>query len=468
MRLRSGFSLLLLLAVAMPALAAKNVVLVVSDDHGTDLGCYGNDAIKTPNLDQLAAEGTRFTHAYCTTASCSASRSVILTGMQNHRNGQFGHKHSPHDFDTHDWVKSLPVLLSRSGYRTASIGKFHVQPRSVYRFDQRLGGNPGGGRNAVTMAERCRKWLGKGDKPFFLYFCTNDPHRGGQRKDLPHQPNSFGNGRDYKGVEPVKYDPEKVEVPAFLPDTPTCRAELAQYYRSVSRVDQGVGRLVEVLKKTGHYDETLFIYTSDHGMAFPGAKTNLYDPGMQVPLIVRRPSAEKRGLTTDAMVTHADLVPTILDFAGAKGPQDYELHSRSYLDVLDEPHPDGWDEAYASHTFHEATMYYPMRVVRTRRYKLIWNIAHELSFPFASDLWAAPTWQRQYEKGMDAMYGQRTVHAYMHRPEFELFDMKKDPHEVNNLADDPSHQKLLRKMKKKLKAFQRRTDDPWLVKWRHE
>ncbi len=466
----SAGALLLTIAIS-PAFGEErqNVVLIVADDHGTDLGCYGNPAIETPNLDRLAEEGTRFTHAFCTTASCSASRSVILTGMHNHRNGQFGHTHSHHDFDTHDWVESLPVLLSRGGYETVSIGKFHVQPKSIYQFDARIGGNPGGGRNPVTMAERCREWLSdRPEKPFFLYFCTNDPHRGGFRNDLPHQPNGFGNGRDYQGVKQTTFKPEEVKVPPFLPDTPTCRAELAQYYQSVARLDQGVGRLVKVLKDTGLYDETVIIYTSDHGIAFPGGKTNLYEPGMRVPMIVRSPEAEQQGVVTDAMVSLRDLTPTILDIANADGPDDYKLYSRSFLGALGKSSPEGWSEVFASHTFHEVTMYYPMRVVRGRRYKLIWNMAHDLPFPFASDLWAAPTWQVQYNKGMDAMYGKRTVRRYIHRPEFELFDLKKDPHETVNLADSPNHRQRLKQLKKKLHAFQKRTDDPWELKWRYE
>ena len=113
-------------------------------------------------------------------------------------------------------------------------------------------------------------------------------------------------------------------------------------------------------------------------------------------------------------------------------------------------------------------MYYPMRVVRERRYKLIWNIAHGLPYPFASDLWAAPTWQAQWKQGMSAPYGAKTVRNYIHRPAFELYDLKEDPHEGNNLADSSKHVELLARLKKKLKAFQTKTNDPWVMKWRYE
>ena len=447
--------------------APRNVVLFVTDDQGQDAGCYGNPVIKTPNLDALAADGALFRNAFATTASCSASRSVILTGLHNHRNGHYGHEHAYHKFGSYPDVKSLPVLLSRAGYRTARAGKYHVAPADVYRFDRVL---PGNSRSPVEMADNCKEFISaKSDKPFFLYFCTGDPHRGGGTvQKSPYKPNAFGNRpKGYPGIKEVTYDPGDVIVPPFLPDTPTCRAELAQYYQSVSRIDQGLGRLVRHLKDAGVYDETLIIYISDHGIAFPGAKTTTYEPGLRSPCVVRNPYAKKRGLAPEAMVSWVDLTPTVLDFAGAT-PKGVTFHGRSFLPVLEREKSEGWDEVYASHTFHEITMYYPMRVVRERRYKLIWNIAHPLPYPFASDLWEAPTWQDVYRQGPGALYGKRTVRAYIHRPEFELYDLENDPHEVRNLADDPEFAAELSRLKGKLKAFQKRTEDPWILKWEYE
>jgi len=444
-----------------------NIVLIVSDDHGCEaMGCYGNPVVRTPNLDGLAADGVRFTHAFCTTASCSASRSVILTGLYNHANGQYGHQHSYHHFVSFEHIKSLPVLLSEAGYRTARIGKYHVAPEDVYRFETVLKGNS---RSPVQMAERCRQFIeAQDDRPFFLYFCTSDPHRGGGKaKELAYQPDRFGNRPEgYPGIKPIKYDPKDVIVPPFLPDIPECRAELAQYYQSICRLDQGVGRLLEILRSSGVYDRTVVIYISDNGVAFPGAKTTLYEPGMRLPCIVRTPWQVRRGICCDALVNYTDLAPTILDFAGALKEPD-RFHGRSFKSILEQEHPKGWDVTYASHTFHEVTMYYPMRVVRGRRYKLIWNIAHGLSYPFASDLWSSATWQATIRRGLK-YYGKRTVQAYLHRPKFELYDLVNDPHEVKNLAEDPKYRPVLEQMKAQLKQFQKRTADPWIIKWEHE
>ena len=486
----------LTLPVYLLTAAEKNIVLFVTDDQSPDMGCYGNPALKTPNLDAVAADGTLFKYAFCTTASCSASRSVILTGMHNHANGQYGHQHSYHKFSSYANIVSLPVLLKAAGYRTARCGKYHVAPEAIYHFDEAIKGSS---RSPVQMANNCKPLFEEeSDQPFFLYICTSDPHRGGGKAtELEHGPDRFGNpapGKSYPGVEEVVYDPAKVNVPGFLPDTPTCRAEVAQYYQSVARIDQGIGQLVKNLKEAGKWENTLLLFIADHGIAMPGAKTTLYEGGMHSPCLVRNPYEKNRGVETNAMVSWVDLAPTLMDFAGAlgkdgkvkgdvlkkltktefngrqnaRGYKPGTFHGRSFLPTLAKCSTEGWDTVYASHTFHEIQMYYPMRVVRERKYKLIWNIAHQLPYPFASDLWAAPTWQAQYALGPDAPYGKKTVHSYIHRAKFELYDLEADPHEGNNLADKPEHAETLARLQGKLKKFQQDTRDPWVMKWNYE
>jgi len=449
-----------LIAFPLPATgAARNVVMMVTDDQGLDAGCYGNPVIQTPSLDKLAGEGARFNYGFCTTSSCSASRSVILSGLYNHANGQYGHVHGIHNFHTFKWVRALPLLLADAGYRTCSIGKFHVQPEAMYHFERYANkGLKGGARSAVQMAEHAEKFIRENDdRPFFVYLCTTDPHRSGDGR--------FGNGREYPGVTEVVYDPKDIPVPSFLPDMPVVRKELAQYYQSISRADQGLGRLMQALKNTGHWDDTLIIYCSDNGSPFPGAKTTLYEPGMRLPVVVRSPDQKKRGLVNNALITFADFVPTILEYTGAKGPK-YPLHGRSFLSILDETDPPGRDEIYASHTFHGVLNYYPMRVIRTRKYKYILNLAHQLPYPFASDLYASATWQEVMKTNQK--YGGRTIEAYIHRPRHELYDLEADPDELVNLASDPKHARLLGELQAKLRAWQKKTKDPWIVKYEYD
>jgi N-sulfoglucosamine sulfohydrolase len=459
------------LGLAGPVTAAgKNIVLIVTDDQGREtLGCYGNPVCKTPNLDRLAKEGTRFDNAFCTTASCSPSRSVILSGLHNHANMMYGLEHAVHHFNSDRAVRTLPVLLGKAGYRTVRIGKYHVGPEETYKFDTVL---PANARSPVEMAKRCEALFREAsDKPFFLYFCTVDPHRGGGvAEEVAGKPDRFGNkpeGMEYPGITTAKYDPKNVIVPGYLPDTLASRAELAQYYQSITRADQGIGTLLDLLRATGKMDDTLIVFVSDHGAPFQGAKTTVYDPGLRVPFLVRHPGVSKRGLASQAMVSFTDITPTLLDFAGID-IKPLKLHGRSLLPILEEEKPTGWDDVFASHTFHEVTMYYPMRVVHERQYKLIWNLAHALEVPSASDLWESATWQDALKKGPDTKYGPRTVQQYLHRPAFELYDLQADPDEAKNLAGDPKHKDTLDRLKTKLKDFQKRTADPWLLKWERE
>jgi len=444
------------------ASAKPNIILFVSDDHGLEaVGCYGNPVIQTPNMDQLAADGVRFTQAYCTSASCAASRSVILTGQFGHATGSYGHVHDYHHFSTFDSVKSLPVLLSESGYHTARIGKYHVAPESVYAFDVHYECDP---RSTIEMAEASAPSIDQA-KPFFLYFCPDDPHRGHPFMPDPWDaPNSFGNKAEpYPGETIVKYDPKEVIVPGFLPDTRECREEMAQYYQSVSRIDQGLGKLQALLGKAGKADNTIIIYISDNGIAFPGAKTTVYEPGIKLPCIIKDPRSEFKGVVNNCMVSWVDLTPTILDFADVSFDRD-SFHGRSFVSILGKESSSDWNAIYAAHNFHELTMYYPMRVVREGDLKLIWNIAYGLKYPFASDLWAASTWQGVYrDKG--EYFGHRKVQDYLYRAEFELYDLAKDPEESTNLADDPQYAEPLDRMKKKMQAFQTDTNDPWQIIW---
>lgn len=444
-----------------------NVVLVVSDDHGREaLGCYGNPAVSTPYLDELATDGVRFTHAFCTTASCAASRSVILTGLYNHANGTYGHTHGAHHFACFEHVRTLPSLIKAAGYRTGRVGKMHYAPEHLFPFDW---GVPAGrfGRDDVRMAEHCREFV-KGEQPFFLYWCSHNPHRAGLIREHPLRANSFGNPQQaFAGDEELLYAPEDVMVPPFLPDIPEVRAELAQYYQSISRLDRGVGRLLRILKDEGKYDNTVVIYISDNGAAFPEAKTTLYDPGMRLPCIVRSPLHKNRHTTCDGLITWADITPTILDFAGAyQDPEQF--HGRSFKGIIDQETPSQWrEEIYAAHTFHEITNYYPMRVVRTKRHKFIWNIACNLDYSFASDLWSSASWQGALQRGLNA-FGARSIEAYIHRPRFELYDLDIDPYETNNLAEREEYQQMIQTFAGKLQAFQEKTGDPWLHKWTYE
>jgi len=437
--------------------ATRNVVLLIADDLGFQLGCYGDKKIRTPNIDGLAKNGVRFTHAFAAVSSCSPSRATLYTGLHTHSSGQYGLAHDVHNFHTRDNVQSLPRILRKNGYRTGILGKIHVLPRTVYNFDVEINKGIGGNRGVAQMGEQARQFLqDSGDKPFLLVVGFSDPHRAAK---------GFGNEKPYPGVKEIPYEPGDVNVPYFLSDKPDVRRELAEYYQSISRLDQGVGLMLDALKKTKHADDTLVIFLSDNGPPFPGAKTTLYDSGLHLPLIVSSPARKRRGGTNNAMVSWIDMAPTILDWAGVKTP--LAMTGRSVLPILDEENPKGWDVVYGSHQCHEVTMYYPMRMIRTRTHKYIRNLAHKLDYPFASDLYNSLTWQGVLQRG-DKMMGDRSVESYIHRPLEELYDLENDPHELRNLATDPKYAEVLKDLRERLKAWQVKTRDPWLVKYRYE
>jgi N-sulfoglucosamine sulfohydrolase len=430
----------------------KNVVLLIADDLGMEVGCYGDKAARTPNIDALAKTGTRFTRGFASVSSCSPSRAAILTGLPTHQSGQYGLAHDVHNFHTFRTVQSIPRLLKPAGYRTGVIAKLHVQPPEVYPWVVEVKNN---GRNGAVIAAEAKKFIEEcGEKPFFLLVGFTDPHRAKR---------GFDSQVPLKGVPTFTFDPAKLPLPYFLPDQPDARADLADYYGSASRLDFGVGAVLKVLQETKRDADTLVIFLSDNGIPFPGAKTNLYDAGVHLPLIIRTPGG--KAAVNRALVSWTDIAPTALDWAGVKPPA--AMGGKSLLPLLGQEDATGWDVVYGSHQFHEVTMYYPMRMVRTRTHKLIVNLANELPYPVAQDLYNSDTWQGILRRN-DTMIGKRPRQQYEHRPREELFDLTKDPDELTNVAGDAAYAEVLKEMRSKLRAWQVATKDPWLVKETHE
>jgi N-sulfoglucosamine sulfohydrolase len=455
-------ALLALLLAGPPAARAadkarRNVVLLVADDLGLQVGCYGDPKARTPNLDALAKNGTRFRHAFAAVSSCSPSRATLYTGLHTHTSGQYGLAHAGHNFHTRPGVKSLPAVLNAAGYYTGIIGKVHVVPRAVYPFGVEVAAGLGGNRNVVAMAAAARKFFADaGDRPFLLVVGFADPHRAAR---------GFANDKSFPGVKAVRFGPSDVTLPYFLPDKPDARQDLADYYQAVTRLDQGVGLVLKALQDAGRGGDTLVIFLSDNGIPFPGAKTTLYDSGIHLPLLVSSPAQRRRGLVNQAMVSWVDVMPTILDWAQVKAPPG--LAGRSFLPVLEEENPRGWGAVFGSHQFHEVTMYYPMRMLRTRTHKYLLNLAHPLDYPFASDLYNSATWQGVRKRG-DKMMGQRSVAQFVRRPREELYDLEKDPNELKNVAGDAKYAAVLAELRKRVKEWQEKTGDPWTIKDTHE
>lgn len=437
----------------MPDKPIRNVMVLIADDWSPLARCYGDTVVQTPHIDRFAERATVFDRAFCVSPSCAVSRASLLTGLYPHTHGQYGHCHGIHGFRTHETVRTLPAVVGEHGVRSAVIGKTHIAPESIYPFDIF-----GGASNSRPhdQADLARKWLGEiGDAPFYLQLASGYPHRGGDESGW----NLSRNGDQFED-EPT-YDPAEVPVPDFLPDHPAVRRDLAGYYRAVSRFDAFVGRQLEMLEASGRADETLVVITSDHAMPFPGAKASSFDTGHRCPLLIGRPGGADT-LHCDALVNWCDLTTTFYEALGvAPGDRPDELAGRSLLPILDQPSPDDWDRTFFSHCFHEVTNYFPYRVLRTRRFKYVRNLACELPMPIPSDLYRSPTWRAVREEGLEMMGGRPTRRTLRHDAE-ALFDVRADPLETTNLAGDPAYGETLATMRREVVDWRRATRDPWL------
>ncbi|KAF5234761.1 hypothetical protein FANTH_11950 [Fusarium anthophilum] len=441
-------------------MVANNVLLLVADDLGKQLGCYGHPNAKTPNIDKFASQGVRFDRAFASTASCSGSRSTIYTGLHTHQNGQYGLNSGKHHFMTFDHIESGPAILAKNGVRTGIIGKIHVGPEAVYPWEWRAESLT---RDVWWSSQKAKEFFAaskEDGRPFVLTIGYHDPHRDRTR-------GGFGNDEPVdERIQSVKYRSEDMVVPEFLSNTPGARHELAEYLEAISRLDQGISFILDELQNAGLASTTLVIFMSDNGPPFMNSKTTLYDAGVQLPLIVRHPGFDASVNTN--LVSYVDILPSILDWTlgqAAKEPKE-QLSGRSFLKILDEKTDlKEWDHVFGSHTFHEATNYWPTRFIRTRRYKYHRNIAWTLDFPFANDIYGSLTWEDiRNSEDSPKKIGQRNLKDYFFRPAEELYDLELDPHEVMNLAKDPKYKEVLEELRDRLEDWQRRTNDPWLYR----
>ena len=280
------------------------------------------------------------------------------------------------------------------------------------------------------------------------------------------------------------YTADSVQVPPFITDVPELRTELVEYYKSISRMDLGVGLILEELKKRNLDENTLVIFVSDNGSPFLNSKTTLYDAGVKLPLLVRKPGG-KPGVSNPNMVSWIDILPTCISWAGfGDGGTKATNHAKSpprlgssILSILEENEvlpANRWTQhIFGSHTFHEVQNYWPTRFMRDHKFKYHRNIAWRLDFPFASDLYSSLSWEGIRNSVSDTTgqsdtpeikLGRRSISSYIFRGPEELFDLDNDPEEVENVAQNPKYSTVLEEMRAKLEDWQYQTDDPWLFR----
>jgi N-sulfoglucosamine sulfohydrolase len=418
------------LAVPTGALRAADaelpsILVFIGDDiDWKDYGCYGNDAIRTPNIDRLAAGGLLFENAFLTTSSCSPTRISVLTGKYPHATGAED-LHMPLPADQ----TFVSTYLQQRGYFTGHMQKTHYGPHGMKQFQwysRELGDFP-------KFLDEC------GERPFFMWVGFHDAHR-------PYQ----------VGAVDPPHDPAQVKVPPFLADTPETRADLALYYDEISRMDQNIGRMMDELRRRGRLDNTLVVFLGDNGRPFPRCKGTVYDSGIGTPLVMSWPRVIKPGSRHTGLASVVDLAPTFLEIAGLEKPAD--MQGSSMLAVLRDPKLPGRAMIYGQRNWHNCDEH--IRCVRTDRFKLIRNAYIELPYGNPSDVSSCPSWfALQALKKEGKLTREQALQFQAPRPAVELYDLSSDPWEFNNLADDPQYASVRKELEAALDRWIEETGD---------
>jgi len=403
-----------------------NCVVFIADDMAwDDCGVYGHPKIRTPHVDRLAHEGMRFDNAFLTCSSCSPSRASLITGRYPHNTG--AHQlHMPLPGEQITFIE----LLRASGYYTAAAGKWHMGQPTKPKFDK-----------VVTKMNRWVDTLKKRprDRPFCMWFAFTDPHR-------PYQ----------QGTTKKPHQPSDAVVPPYLPDVEETRADLAMYYDEIARLDGVVGKVNDELKRQQVAERTVVVFLSDNGRPFPRCKTTVYDSGVKTPFIVSWPGRVKPGSVTKSLVSTVDLAPTLLELAGLDAPDSFQ--GKSFVPILNDPTVSIRDEVFAEHNWHDFDDH--GRAVRTHSFKYIRNAYFDVPGTPPADAVRSITYRAMLRLRDESQLAPEQSACFVTpRPREELYDVVRDPHELNNLADAPEHAQTLRELRKRLDDWQQATDD---------
>jgi N-sulfoglucosamine sulfohydrolase len=432
-----------------------NILWIVADDASPDLGCYGAKSARTPHLNGLAAQGVRFTNAFVPYSVCSPSRAAYLTGLYPQQNGQLGlatHRFAMYRGDTPNVV----TLLKGAGYHAGLIGKLHVNPESAFPLDFHAikGANFQRTEPVEAYAEAAAKfWREAGTKPWFLSVNYPDPH-------LPFL-------RQVKGQPARPLTAAEVEIQPWIgADSPRLREMAADYHSCMARLDEGVGRLLAALERTGTAANTMVVFFSDHGSQFPRAKGSVYDCALRIPLIVRWPAKAARGLVRDALVSTVDLLPTTLKAVGVPSPTlpGFDLHPL----LASGNATSGRQYVHAITTGSNPRACFVQESVQDSRWKLIWTPPQPTPNGLAISYWSENDKPPYTASGLIASEfaslspSMKAVYARWKAPPLhELYDLKSDPHELTNLAEDPKHAATKARLVAALQAWQAQTIDPF-------
>ena len=431
-----------------------NILFAFADDWGAHAGAYGTKGLDTPTFDRVAEEGVLFEHAFAAAPSCTPSRGAVLTGQHIWRLGPGANLHAT-------LPAALPIYperLEEAGYFVGRTGKGwgpgDIAPGG--RTERPAG--PAFDRFASFMEARPE------DAPFVFWFGTSDPHR------------------DYADSlrQAMQIDPAAVTVPPYLPDAPAVRRDIANYYAEVQRFDREVGAVLEQVEQAGELDNTIVAISGDHGWPFPRGKSHLYDAGSRVPLVIRWPDGAVGGRVVSDFVSLIDLAPTFLEAAGLEPPA--QMQGRSLLKLLRAERASRV-EAHRSHVILAKERHhglsrpdsagYPTRAIRTEQFLYIRNIEPgrwpagsprvSSSQWIFSDTDDGPTKRWMIDHADDPTVRPLFLLAFGKRPAEELYDLRTDPHQMHNVADDPDYAMVRDHLARTLEQELRALEDPRML-----
>lgn len=447
-----------------------NTLLLTVDDLNYDtLGCFGSPVEGvSPNLDALCEEGIKFENSFVTIAVCQPSRCAMVTGRYPHRNGAKG-------FEAIDSsCTTMTERLAQHGYYNGIIGKEdHLAPKFKFAWDYYIqtynpehayGRNP---QNYYDYTTEFLKQAKEAGKPFFLMANSHDPHRPfvGSKQEMK----MFGTHYPCDHV----YKPEEVDVKGCHPDLPIIREEMAQYYSSVRRGDQTIGRILDALKESGEYDNTLILFLSDNGMALPFCKTNCYYNSTRSPYIMKLPKdmQENQVKVCDTLVNGIDITPTFLDIMGVEGIDD--IDGKSFKECLydnSDIHEDIFTQFYKTSINPQTGEpgYYPMRSVTSKKYVYIFNGWSDGETEFRNESMSGLTFDAMKEAALTDPDVKARVDLFLLRKVEELYDVENDNSCLVDLMDKPEYAQLVDEMRNKMHEYMVQSQDGFLDKYNKE
>lgn len=430
-------------------LQRPNIVMYLSDDHGVDfVGCYGNPAVRTPNIDALAKEGMKFNRVFAASPTCSPSRASMFTGLWPQRNGTMGN-HT----DCRPGTRSLPAYLQALGYRVVAANKTDVRPKSVFGWELLAA--------TLPTDPKFRRYRDEG-----LDTAKVDEFLGAHLREHPDQPLCLllGDNGPHVVWETNKiYDPAALPMNPLLVDTPKTRLALANYYQDITTMDKRVGEVMDSLKRHGLVTNTVFIYTTDQGPEWPRCKWTLYDSGLRVPFIVRWPGVVKPGTDCDALISLVDITPTFVTIAGGRAP--IGIDGISFMNVLSGKSASRRPDLFATHSGDGEMNMFPERAVRDSQYKYILNLHpdREWTTHFTKVEGIpnshAEVWNTWIDKAKADPGAAHLMDLIVHHPAEELYDTQRDPYEMTNLVNQSDLKPVLIRLRNRLAQLRKQTND---------